>query len=551
MSRQDLLRTVDRKLGRSAARRWVVEARNHLVELLGVRLFSSLVGADHGLGEARRLAGGREARVSAGTRPVLFFSPFYWPVHLAWETTMEQAAREAGHATVVAGCDGLFSQCDAFVYEKNREATCATCRFVHRKFFEQVGGEPPIRPADLIDLAAVRAEAEAAVAGLDSTALRKLEVDGRPVGAWALASVTRHLRTAGPGPGDAAIDRGFTAATIVALRACAALLDHLDPAMVVVLNGKFFAQRVMLELARERGIEVVAYERGNVKDTLVFARNKPAVPFDAEAAWRVRRDRPLTAEENARLDDYLGSRVKVGNAQVAFFDDPIGDPVAIRAALELDERPFDVLFTNLIWDSAVCGEDLVFPSMFAWLEAAIEAAARTPDRLLVIRAHPAEVKVWWQKTRSTVAGFLAERFPTLPGNVRFVPPESEIDSYALMAAAETGLVYTSTVGMEMAIGGTPVITAGRANYRGAGFTFDPETPAAFADLMARRGTLSLQQSTRTLARRFAHMIYFELSVPMPWVEERGEHGFRFTVNGFAATPPQLPCFRPPSEMSLP
>ncbi|MBN2489708.1 MAG: hypothetical protein JXQ29_02530, partial [Planctomycetes bacterium] len=540
MSRHDVLKALDRRLGRSAVRHWAVQARNAFVELAGVRLFSRVVGSDHGLGEARRLAGARRRRARTGVRPVLFLSPFYWPVHLAWEVTLEQAVRAAGHPTVVAGCGGLFPQCDAFVYEKNRAATCATCRFVHRKFFELLGGEPPLRPADLVDLDQLRAEAAAHVAGLDSTALRSLEVDGRPVGAWALASVTRHLRTAGPGPGDEAIDRDFVASTIIALRAYTALLDRVNPSTVVVLNGKFFAQRVMLELARERGIEVVSYERGNVKNTLVFGRNRPAVPFDVAALWPARRIHPLTAAEDERLDDYLRARIRLGNAQVPFFDRPIHSLATIRKVLRLDDRPFDVLFTNLIWDSAVCGEDLVFPSMFAWLRAAVTEAARTPERLLVIRAHPAEVKVWWQPTRATVAGFLQGAFPRLPENVRLVPPESEVDSYALMAAAETGLVYTSSAGMEMAIGGRPVLVAARAVYRGAGFTFDPETPAAFAELMARRGRLRMNHQARELARRFAHLVYFEASVPIPWVDERGELGFRFTVESFAETPPALP-----------
>ncbi|MBN2492263.1 MAG: hypothetical protein JXQ29_15560, partial [Planctomycetes bacterium] len=88
--------------------------------------------------------------------------------------------------------------------------------------------------------------------------------------------------------------------------------------------------------------------------------------------------------------------------------------------------------------------------------------------------------------------------------------------------------------------GRPVLVAARAVYRGAGFTFDAETPAAFAALMARRGRLRLDQQARELARRFAHLVYFEASVPVPWVEERGELGFRFTVESFAETPPALP-----------
>ena len=533
---------LDRICGRSYLRRIFVAARNGLLRILGVRLFSALIGADHSLSEALRLKGTRGRRAAKGTRlrPVMVFSPFYWPVHLAWETVMERTAREAGHPTVMVGCGGLFFVCDAMVYEKHRGATCATCRFFQGKHFDLLGGVPPVRPGDLLDVRSVRREARMLVTGLDNGALKELRVDGWPVGEWAQASVMRHLRTAGPGAGDEEVHRGFVASTIVALRAFTAILDRFNPARVVVLNGKFFAQRTLLEVSRKRGIEVITYERGNVKGTLVFGRNRPAVPFDLRNLWEQRQAKPLDLEANRKLDRYLRSRIKVGNAQVAFFHDPIGNMTEIRRVLRLDERPLDVLFTNLVWDSAVAGEDVLYPSMFDWIREAVEEAARTRNRLLVIRAHPAEVKVWWQKTRATVGGYLDEVFPQLPENVRFVPPGCEIDSYALMTAAETGLVYTSTAGLEMVIQGKPVIVAGRANYRGMGFTLDPDSPETFRAMMARRGRLTVSDQERERARRFAYLVYFVASVSVPWVEEIGELGYRFKVDSLTALPPPLP-----------
>jgi len=44
----------------------------------------------------------------------------------------------------------------------------------------------------------------------------------------------------------------------------------------------------------------------------------------------------------------------------------------------------------------------------------------------------------------------------------------------LIQAADLGLVYTTTVGLEMAMSGLPVIVVGQTHYRGKGFSIDPE-----------------------------------------------------------------------------
>ena len=50
-----------------------------------------------------------------------------------------------------------------------------------------------------------------------------------------------------------------------------------------------------------------------------------------------------------------------------------------------------------------------------------------------------------------------------------------MNTYDLMDMADLGLVYTTTVGLEMAMRGIPVVVAGKTHYRNRGFTQDPHT----------------------------------------------------------------------------
>jgi lipid A disaccharide synthetase len=64
--------------------------------------------------------------------------------------------------------------------------------------------------------------------------------------------------------------------------------------------------------------------------------------------------------------------------------------------------------------------------------------------------------------------------PELPEYIRVISPEEKTNTYDLIAAADLGLVYTTTVGLEIAMSGVPVIVAGETHYRNKGFTLDPE-----------------------------------------------------------------------------
>ena len=52
--------------------------------------------------------------------------------------------------------------------------------------------------------------------------------------------------------------------------------------------------------------------------------------------------------------------------------------------------------------------------------------------------------------------------PRLPEHIRLIGPKEKVNTYDLVEVADLGLVYTTTVGMEMAMNGVPVIVS-RAN----------------------------------------------------------------------------------------
>jgi hypothetical protein len=95
-----------------------------------------------------------------------------------------------------------------------------------------------------------------------------------------------------------------------------------------------------------------------------------------------------------------------------------------------------------------------------------------------------------------------------------------VNTYDLLEIADLGLVYTTTVGMEMAMSGAPAIVIGQTHYRGKGFTLDPNSWQEFDTLLDKvlaapeEYRLTDQQVRR--AWNYAYRFYFEYPCPFPW-----------------------------------
>lgn len=122
-------------------------------------------------------------------------------------------------------------------------------------------------------------------------------------------------------------------------------------------------------------------------------------------------------------------------------------------------------------------------------------------------------------TREPVLQFIEHAFPDLPGNVLVIPPTDTTNSYELMAAADLGLVYTSTTGLELATLGIPTIVSGHTHYAGKGFTIDVDTPQDFKTAIdaALDGQQQLSPKHRDLAVKYASLFFFGSPFSFPWV----------------------------------
>jgi capsule polysaccharide export protein KpsC/LpsZ len=188
----------------------------------------------------------------------------------------------------------------------------------------------------------------------------------------------------------------------------------------------------------------------------------------------------------------------------------------VRRALGLDSRPVVLLATNVIGDSLTLGRQVFSDSMTEWLERTIRYFAGRSDVQFVVRIHPGEMITKGQ----SVADVVRRVLPELPEHIHLIPADGQVNTYDIVEIADLGLVYTTTVGMEMAISGVPAIVIGRTHYRGKGFTLDPDSWDAYFELLERvlasPECYRLSHTQVEFAWNYAYRFFFEYPHPFPW-----------------------------------
>jgi hypothetical protein len=300
--------------------------------------------------------------------------------------------------------------------------------------------------------------------------------------------------------------------------AATAHLQTARPDIVVTPNGSILEFGVLFHAARALGIPVSTFEFGEQNYRMWLAQDDDVMRQDTTALWKARGDIPLTDEEWTRVRTMFAARQGAGIFETferTWQTAESKGALEIRAELGLDDRPLAFLPTNVLGDSLTLGRQ-IFIGMTDWIRRTIRWFGEHPAYQLVVRVHPGEGIGWGPSTYD----LLKEAFPEFPDNVRVLPAGYKVNSYDLVEAARTGLVYTTTLGLEMAMLGLPVIVLGRTHYRGKGFTHEPEDwdtyLAALEGALENPAVYAPGEEAVAAAWTYAYRFFFEYPQPFPW-----------------------------------
>ncbi|MGD8403890.1 MAG: hypothetical protein PVJ21_09530 [Anaerolineales bacterium] len=298
-----------------------------------------------------------------------------------------------------------------------------------------------------------------------------------------------------------------------------ALLQDQHPDAVLVPNGLVTELGVFYQVARQLDLQTITYEFNDQREQIWLSQNDIVMHQNTDALWAARGETPLTKaerEEIAALEDARTSAKKYGKGTRFWQDVASVGGEQLREILDLDERPVALLATNVLGDSLTLGRNAFASSMAEWITKTVQYFAKREDVQLVVRVHPGERLM----KGPSMLGVIGRVLPERPAHIHVIGPEEKLNTYDCMEIASLGLAYTTTVGMEMAMRGVPVILAGVTHYRGRGFTFDPsswdEYYATLDRLLSDLSAHRLNQEQVETAWNYAYRFFFDFPMPFPW-----------------------------------
>jgi hypothetical protein len=141
------------------------------------------------------------------------------------------------------------------------------------------------------------------------------------------------------------------------------------------------------------------------------------------------------------------------------------------------------IFPNVVWDGNIEGRNTIFAGLCDWLIKTIQFVSKMNHRL-IIRFHPSE----HTNLRGTInlECLLKKQIPSIDEfeNIILISSSENINTYDLFDHIDVGIVYSGTLGMELAFHNIPVISCARGVYHGAGFAYEPKSLREYKKLLA-------------------------------------------------------------------
>ncbi|KTG30925.1 capsular polysaccharide export protein, LipB/KpsS family [Haloferax profundi] len=329
---------------------------------------------------------------------------------------------------------------------------------------------------------------------------------------YALGSVRRRFKVHTIDLDDPKMRReyeNFLSLGVLVARAVKQIMTTHETELLVVHEPYYVQGGVPMAVARDHGVTAYSQGFGFREGTLIFGgrSERSALPhFTREDVVRDHLRSTLSEEEMARIDEIMYGR-ESGKGMAVDYSAHTNRSVTSGDVVSIG------MFTNLLWDASLEPENALYANVFEWISDTIRAFETTEEAELVIKTHPAEAKFG---THESVAERVREEFSSLPDNVTLLPPDTDVDTYALINSLDAAVVYNSTVGLESAYRGVPVIVTGETHYRDYGFTIDPGTKREYLDLISNPDRISLPTETEALARRYAHLLMVKRHTPFPF-----------------------------------
>jgi hypothetical protein len=270
--------------------------------------------------------------------------------------------------------------------------------------------------------------------------------------------------------------------------------------------------RIPLRICESKDISQYTQQTGYHRGSLIYGNGGNRMVsgrFMSEDLVRGVLSNPLSRKEKSQIQELMNKRAS-GNKK---YNRNTADA---NSTIQSQDDYTVGIFTHLLWDGALEPDQAIYPDFFDWLDDTINIGKKSQELQFILKIHPAEEI---RETNQKVIDWMDANHPNLPSNFTILSADTDVDTYNLFDAMDAGIVYASTVGLEMAYNNIPVVTGGYPPYHGFDITFDPETTANYKELIGNIETLTHSRDMMKRARRFAYLLFISKHFEFPYMDQ--------------------------------
>lgn len=465
---------------------------------------------------------------------VLSFSPYaFWRLHSLYEVAICHNLKWRGHTVNYVICDGLFSDCDMFwesTCGPRPDNACAICQSNVQRSLTDLGIQPtPLSKYRQINHNVVAKEF---IDQIKDSELLEVCFDGCQISNYIKSSVHSHLRINSidlKNQKHRSTLRSYIYSGIIALILIRRMLAVEQPSIVLLFNGRLAVTRIALELCKEMGIRVICHERGLKAESLLLWENESCLSLRSYRELTERwRNIPLNATEFAKIAQWLDDRQKGKNLNWKAFSvegsmGEVGDFVSRNSG-----RTILGLFTSST-DEIVAEDEYTstFGTQQDWIQHNINIATANSEIVLLIRVHPNSGSKKSSGINHDEISYFDGLKKSLPENVLVISADDNCSSYALLNSISVGLVYASTIALEIACRGIPVICAANSPWVFCDAIHKVNNHLEYNDLLFKlisTGMIRVNRYTQIRAAlRFAYALIYRWNINFPLIRMPNPH----------------------------
>lgn len=340
------------------------------------------------------------------------------------------------------------------------------------------------------------------LSSLDRTSEIKKEYNNIDLDRYAKASTRKLLKKYHFGPTDREIYEKFLLSGRILAEVYKRIISEFGPLCMIAHDDKYNQGGIPLNVANSAGVHSYSLTFGWTDRSLVLSNvdHRSSFPhYECSNLINNILSRPLSTDIIDGTRDIMESRRDIdGKSRVQY------SSISDQSINPRSESINVGMFTNLIWDASLEVQDCPYPDVFDWISDTIESLVDNENIDLYVKTHPAENLLG---TNESVYEWIMANHRDKIDKFELLKPDTDVNTYEMISDLNVGIVYNSTVGLEMMYYNKPVITAGDTHYRGFEMSFDPITPEEYMRYLNNLDSISITEDRVKRVIKYIHYLF--------------------------------------------